>query len=180
MKNLKSHIISLGGEATLSYICRFKVLWVTKAKLLCSLHHPDDRGSKILWNVSQYLPDYLAKLSKRQHLQIGSYLHADWSTCTAGHNRCTVLYTIHPNSSYAVICSPGHSTQNRFTTNHRSQFLKFKTDFTLHTCRGQMFYQVSITTEICLLLQHLLQLSSHLNHCYKNSKNKNVNMIWNT
>jgi hypothetical protein len=30
------------------------------------LHHPDDGGSKVLWNVGQYLEDYTLQHSKRQ------------------------------------------------------------------------------------------------------------------
>jgi hypothetical protein len=99
-------------------------------------------------------------IPRRQNLQVESYLQAECSTCTAGHNLCIVLYTIHPNSSHIVFCSPGHSTQNRFTANHRSKFLKFKTDFMLHISRQLMYYQVSIRTEICFSLYHLLLLFS--------------------
>jgi hypothetical protein len=29
-------------------------------------HHPNDRGSKIFWNVGQYLPDYTSQHPRRQ------------------------------------------------------------------------------------------------------------------
>jgi hypothetical protein len=90
---------------------------------------------------------------KDSHRHVESYLQAAWSTCTAGHNLCIVLYTIHPNSSHTVLCSPGHNTQNRFTANNRRQFFKLKP--------RDVFVTTSVTA---------LPLWS--SHCYQNSKSK--------
>jgi hypothetical protein len=35
-------------------------------ELTASTHHPNDGGSKLLWNVSQYLPDYTVQHPRRQ------------------------------------------------------------------------------------------------------------------
>jgi hypothetical protein len=49
--------------------------WTVQIMELIIHHHPDDGGSKNLWNVDQFLPDYTAQHPRRQP---SSYIVLHW------------------------------------------------------------------------------------------------------
>jgi hypothetical protein len=42
------------------------LLYVTRPFRAQLTHRPDDEGSKLLWNIYQYLPDYMVHHPRRQ------------------------------------------------------------------------------------------------------------------
>jgi hypothetical protein len=71
--NVRRRSEQIGTQTNQNHHVEIQVLTAASTKMIifwdvvpCSLtHRPDDGGSKHLWNVGKFLPDYMAQHSKR-------------------------------------------------------------------------------------------------------------------
>jgi hypothetical protein len=59
---------TIPSKISLSSLLQFKIQWclLPPSSGWWVTHCPDDGGSKLLWNVSRFLPDYMAQHPRRQ------------------------------------------------------------------------------------------------------------------